>query len=891
MTSKVVLGAGALLLVLCLITGATMVTFKPVITGQPDEVRGLYDVYRYFGPITFFLDYSIHSGEFPLWNPLTYCGMPLTGNPQSFLFYPPNLVRALLTTNPTPARSNISLAIMWGLHLIFMAFCTYLLGRSHKLTIPGALAAAIAFAFSALIIRRMCEYHFITTMAWLPLLLLLIKKMIEARDFFTKIGTAIFAGLVMGMSIMGGYLQIANLAMLLPALYGLFYFFTSGCWRETEGSWKRWLRLWLDNGIAMAIVFCLGIGVAAVTLIPAWQLGSFSVRTEGTSLGTFSDLWKWTPLDFYQKMVLYGGIKYEAETIRNAGITALLLACAALTHQRRREVFMFAALYFILLECSFGPPLPLGGLLAKVTPFTLTAYSRAYDFGLLPLALLVGYGVDAISRPMSEKGLSYARAIVLLLVAYVCLAPASAWVKEIQFIRVNSNVIIIPAMAAALIVCAGMLRLNNVGRLVAGFLLVLLLFSETLAWNHAYVPFMTLRKLKDVIEIKQEGHAIPTTNFRETDHICNRFLYDTRFAMNGLDPMHLKDVRGMLSGPPREGAGFRGVQDWEPTRANMRGNLLFKRSFWLAQNYALGELPGKKELFPSATTVFLGEEISAPVPKVERRQLPATAVSEKVQSVDITAPANLFQQVPSGSKKTLAFTQQMPTSAPGGPQGSAGSLHSTLAYSCKSGANAVIDFTFIQPGTDRAEMGFRHTVRPASDRIMQFEVPMPDFPVVQARIAIENKGPGAFEFTAIQIKSDLQDEDGLIQILARTANTVDLQVGPLEGHRILTFLDAFYPGWEATVNGEPAPILRANQHFKAVVLPPGTHQVSFVFRPQLTLWSLMISVGTLALACVLLLVCWRFRLPGVAIESNQDFLLEVKYDSGGRPYPPEIKSS
>ena len=124
MTSKVVLGAGALLLVLCLITGATMVTFKPVITGQPDEVRGLYDVYRYFGPITFFLDYSIHSGEFPLWNPLTYCGMPLTGNPQSFLFYPPNLVRALLTTNPTPARSNISLAIMWRLHLIFMAVCS-----------------------------------------------------------------------------------------------------------------------------------------------------------------------------------------------------------------------------------------------------------------------------------------------------------------------------------------------------------------------------------------------------------------------------------------------------------------------------------------------------------------------------------------------------------------------------------------------------------------------------------------------------------------------------------------------------------------------------------------------------------------------------------------------
>ncbi len=148
---------------------------------------------------------------------------------------------------------------------------------------------------------------------------------------------------------------------------------------------------------------------------------------------------------------------------------------------------------------------------------------------------------------------------------------------------------------------------------------------------------------------------------------------------------------------------------------------------------------------------------------------------------------------------------------------------------------------------------------------------------MRIRITVENKGGGDFKFNRILLRSDRRDEDGLIQILNRTANTADLQIGPLEDYRILTFLDSDYPGWRAFVNGESVPIFRANEQFKAVVLPPGTHRVYFSFYHDLTWKAFFVSMVTLALALCGLLICWRMRLPGASGNEKECFSVALTY--------------
>ncbi|HWP85074.1 MAG TPA: YfhO family protein, partial [Terriglobia bacterium] len=55
-----------------------------------------------------------------------------------------------------------------------------------------------------------------------------------------------------------------------------------------------------------------------------------------------------------------------------------------------------------------------------------------------------------------------------------------------------------------------------------------------------------------------------------------------------------------------------------------------------------------------------------------------------------------------------------------------------------------------------------------------------------------------------------------------------------------------YPGWEARLDGQPAPILRANGIFRALYVPAGSHRIEMRFRPRRFLWGAAISMATLA---------------------------------------------
>lgn len=62
-----------------------------------------------------------------------------------------------------------------------------------------------------------------------------------------------------------------------------------------------------------------------------------------------------------------------------------------------------------------------------------------------------------------------------------------------------------------------------------------------------------------------------------------------------------------------------------------------------------------------------------------------------------------------------------------------------------------------------------------------------------------------------------------------------------DGPRLLVLSDLFYPGWEAKVDGVPAPIRRADYAFRAVAVPAGHHVVRFDYKPASFMAGLLLS--------------------------------------------------
>jgi len=85
-------------------------------------------------------------------------------------------------------------------------------------------------------------------------------------------------------------------------------------------------------------------------------------------------------------------------------------------------------------------------------------------------------------------------------------------------------------------------------------------------------------------------------------------------------------------------------------------------------------------------------------------------------------------------------------------------------------------------------------------------------------------------------------------------NTVTVAVETDQaGYLVLS--DAWYPGWQATVDGRPEPVYRANYAFRAVYVPAGDHTVRFTFEPLW--WKIGLGVSGITL---LVLLLWGLRI-------------------------------
>ena len=84
---------------------------------------------------------------------------------------------------------------------------------------------------------------------------------------------------------------------------------------------------------------------------------------------------------------------------------------------------------------------------------------------------------------------------------------------------------------------------------------------------------------------------------------------------------------------------------------------------------------------------------------------------------------------------------------------------------------------------------------------------------------------------------------GQVEIVHRDPNSVTLRA-QLARPAYVVLLDRYDPNWQATLDGRPAPVLRANQIFRAVYAEAGHHEIRFDYHQRGFRLGVIISLLT-----------------------------------------------
>ncbi|MCA9067979.1 MAG: YfhO family protein, partial [Planctomycetaceae bacterium] len=247
------------------------------------------DIYTYFLPQKVYYAECLAAGEFPLWNHWVGHGYPLIAESQTGAFYPPNFVAYQLF------EINTAYNILQVLHYILgFAFSVALARALGFRVLPSALVGVV-FIYGWFPARLSWEWAILTG-AWMPAAIWVVEKLMSTGRWRYGAGLAI----VLSLQMLAGHFNLAFMTQVLVVAYAL-----GRIWchptpenLETSPTTVSSTRKQAGRvGLVLASL-ALGFGLAAVQLIPTWELKALSQRS---SVGTYYDPayghlppWYWT---------------------------------------------------------------------------------------------------------------------------------------------------------------------------------------------------------------------------------------------------------------------------------------------------------------------------------------------------------------------------------------------------------------------------------------------------------------------------------------------------------------------------------------------------------------------------------------------------------------------
>jgi len=242
-----------------LLFAAISVTFLAdvVLTGRAYVLR---DVLTFFHPWQHAVREAVRSGNLPLWNHDTLCGVPLLANLQSGFFYPPNWLYWILPF-------DLALSLGMAIHLTVAGWSMHGFLRREGVVPAGAFFGGAAFAWGTWSIAHLEFPMKLGAGVWLPFLWTGVRE-VSCRGRWRGVALAATA---LALSIFAGYPQITLFGSISAGLLWLL-----SLPEAVRGAGSRSERMLRVAGAPVAIA--LGGLFAAGQLLPAAEMVTLSSK-------------------------------------------------------------------------------------------------------------------------------------------------------------------------------------------------------------------------------------------------------------------------------------------------------------------------------------------------------------------------------------------------------------------------------------------------------------------------------------------------------------------------------------------------------------------------------------------------------------------------------------
>ena len=769
--------AQPLLLTLVLYALAFLLPAWPWLSGA---VTIPWDAESQFRPQLSFLARSLATGQSPFWTPNVFAGWPQINDPQSLIFSPLHFLLALVDSAPSALafdRVTFALLFMGGAGII-------LFFRDRGWHPAGALVAALAFAFGGSANARLQHTSQIMSLCYFAVTLWLLARTLDRGSWRLGIATGVFGGLLavgrdhvalLSLYVLAGYV-VAHWVAHVPVKWSSV--------RRQEHAQKESSRERVRATLKpLAVAGATGLVIAAVPVIMTALLAARSNRPEiGYAVAGHGSL---HPADL------------------------LMLAFADLFHGMAPNIDWW------------GPPGPRWGAAFGPTGLGLSKNMGMLYAGAVPLVALVSFGLVRRHAWAREIRFFTVAAALVLLYALGWYTPAFHAMYDlmpgIAYFRRPADATfvlgaLIAVMAGYLVHCwlvdavakpTRMQRLAEIGIALALVACAFWLAAMVLSPAAAVAPVANgllgaaaaVAALAVVREFDTRSPLAPAVLLAlvmAADFVWNAAPH----VSTGLPPARFEALESGTRNETVRLIRSRLAAAAAPDRRD-RIEMIAIDYHWqnlsLAQDFdhVFGHNPLRLRWFYEATRV--GDYVATP----GQRTFSPLYPSYRSTFADLLGVRVIATGVP---------VEEIDKSLEPGDLELIARTHDAYVYeNPRALPRVMIVGQWQLADFDRLyATGWPATVDPR-------------------RTVLLNRAPTGIAAGAAR-------GPGTARIV-RYANTEVVVAADAPDGGLLLLTDVWHPWWHATLDGKPSDILRADVLFRAVVLPPGRHEVRFTFDP------------------------------------------------------------